>query len=336
MKRSVLTSTAVALAMLCAGTLSAATSGFQCTGESQCIFEIDGSTPQACLEQLEILTGPLTGAGTVQVALVDFKTLDGVCFTLSSAQEGYDRIVQTQTPGGYQFEYQSDFVMAESGGYTFYSTTPLHLRALNLYPNPLGQNPGPITYIVDEDVNFETNDGLHYMRVHQGSSVDVTTTRPKVICNLTSNACVIDINGSPMQTINPTIEIESEPLVPAGGNIQVGYVTFKELLDGVTGMRMTLQPASTIPPNSFFRLDPVNPGQNFPANVRGYFETQIELRGDVFLPVAGSPPLEVESTFPVNEWPPAPGTVQYILSQPIQYVNGVGDVLTIHKGSIQN
>ncbi len=336
MNRLLSTCTAFALAMICAGSLSAATTGFQCTGDSQCIFEIDGSTPQACLEQLEILTGPLTGAGSVKVALVDFKTLDGVCFTLSSSQEGYDRITQTQTPGGYQFEYESDFVQAESGGYTFYSTTPLHLRAANLWPNPLGQNPGPITYIVDNDVHFETSDGLHYMMVHQGSSVDVTTTRPKVICNLISNSCTIDINGSPQQTINPTIEIESEQLEDVGNFVQVGYVYFKEAIDNLTGFRMVLQPSTTDPPNSFFRLDPINPGQYFPANVRGYFETEIYLRGDVFRPIAGSPPLEIESTFPVNQWPPAPGTAQYVISQPIQYENSNGDVLTIHQGVIQN
>ncbi len=332
MKRIVFFSAAFALAVFCTQNVMAQ-DVYKCEGSTLCEFDIDGTLSPACIEAIEILVGPLTGSGTVKIALVNFKTLDGICFE-AGLGDGYHRITQTQEPTGFRFEYESQSILLTSNGVDYTSSDPLHLRSVNTYPNELGDNPGPIVYEVIAPVAFNENGGLRVLTLHPGSSVEVTTIKPRIICDLTGDHCEIDINGGPMFTINPTITIESEQLQPQGGNVQIGYVLDKDLLDLGTGFTMTLHPAAA-PDESFFLLEPVNPGFDFPAMVRGYFATQVQYNGDTYDPIGGQV-LEVEAISPVNEWPPNVGTAQYIITQPIQYENGVGDVLTIHDGLISN
>ncbi len=333
MKRIVMFCAALALSVFCTGNVMAQ-DVYQCEGSTHCIFDIDGSLSPACIEAIEILVGPLTGTGTVKIALVNFKTLDGICFE-AGLGDGYHRITQTQEPSGFRFEYESQSILLTSNGDDYTSADPLHLRSVNTYPNELGDNPGPIVYEVTAPVRFNENLGPRVLTLHPGSSVEVTTIKPRIICDLTGDHCEIDINGGPIFSINPTITIESEPLQPQGGNIQVGYVLSKDLFDnGLSGLTMTLAPTAA-PDESFFLVESINPGFDFPAMARGYFATQIQYNGDTWNPIGGQV-LEVEATSPVNEWPPNAGTAQYILMQPIQYENNVGDVLTIHGGMISN
>ncbi len=149
---------------------------FECTGDSECIFEIDGNTPQSCIEAIEVITGPLTGGGTVKLALVDYKSLAGTCFTLKTNQEGVNKITQTKTAAGFRFQYSSENVEATVPGYpgTFTNQNNLVLESLNAFPNELGQNGGvPIVYLLTEDV--EMVNGQHSLKIHAGSSVTMTT-----------------------------------------------------------------------------------------------------------------------------------------------------------------
>ena len=309
------------------GTATAA--DFECTGNSECIFQINDDTPQSCIEAIEIFTGPLTGTGPVQIALVDYKSLAGVCFTLNTNREGVNLITQTQTPGGYQFVYTSDFVEAQVPGIpgTFYSQNELRLEALNLYPNPLGENPGPIAYEVTEDVEFVN--GGERLRVFAGSSVVVETKKPKIICDLTSNKCYIQINGSDFD-INPTITIESEA-PEQSGNILIGRVTAKQLIDDL-GLEMTLD-FKRDPDESYFALEPLQADQTFPAMVRGYFASQITYEDEIY---HADGVLQIESVDPVESWPPADGAAQYIITEPVIFTSDSGNEIIVHEGHISN
>ena len=321
---------ALALVVFGAATTTAQTA-YECTGDSECIFQIDSNTPQACIEAIEIFTGPLTGTGPVKLAFVDFKSLAGICFTLSTTQEGYNVITQTDVGGMYQFEYSSDNLLAEVAGVQYWSTGTLHLRSLNLYPNELGDNPGPIAYEVTGDVTFNEVGGPGKLTVFKGSSVSVTTKRPRIICDLNSNSCFIEINGTPYD-INPTIHIESESPVDQGGGIRVGIVTAKEMIDAL-GLELVLSPWSSGTDENYFALESIDPQNDFPANVRGHFNTEITYNGEVY--TAGDV-LEVESTVPVNEWPPNPGSAQYILSHPVVFTSDSGNEIIIHEGVVSN
>ena len=333
MKRLMVFLAGCALAVFCTANVMAQ-DVYQCEGSTHCIFDIDGGLTPDCIEAIEILVGPLQGAGSVKIALVNFKTLDGICFE-AGLGDGYHRITQTQEPSGFRFEYESQSILLTSYGVDYSSANPLHLRSVNTYPNELGDNPGPIVYEVVAPVVFNEVSGPRVLTLHAGSSVEVTTRKPTNICNLTGQQCEVDINGSPIFSIQPTITIESDALQPQGPNTQVGYVRRKDLTtDDATDFTMTLSPTAA-PDESFFTVEGVNPNDYFPAMVRGYFATQIQYRGDTYDPIGGQI-LEVESIVLVNEWPPNPGTAEYIITQPIQYENSVGDVLTIHGGVITN
>ena len=309
------------------GSVSAA--DFECTGNSECIFQINGDTPQSCIEAIEIFTGPLTGTGPVQIAFVDYKSLAGVCFTLSTTKEGVNLITQTETPGGYQFVYTSNVVEAQVPGIpgSFWSQNELRLEALNLYPNPLGENNGPIAYEVAEDVKFVN--GSDVLTVFKGSSVVVETNKPKIVCDLTSNKCYIQINGSDYD-IHPTITIESERPEQAG-NILVGRVTAKQLIDDL-GLEMTLD-FQRDPDESYFALEPLQADQTFPAMVYGYFASQIEYKGETYRSDAV---LQIKSIDAVESWPPADATAQYLIAEPIIFTSDSGNEIIIHEGHISN
>ena len=304
---------------------------FDCTGDGQCEIILDGLSDD-CLTQIEITTGPLTGSGPIQLAICDYKALDGVCFDLElpPGGESFCEIAQERVGGGYRFTYSSD-VQATVPGVpgTFTGPDPLTLKSVNISPFPLGEDPNPVTYQVVSDVHLQNGMGNELI-LRQGSSVSIQTTKSKIICNLGNGTCEIDINGTP-SLINPIITIESEEPTPAGNNTKIGIVTAKELL-AQGGFTLVLDPQRA-PDESYFQLTPVNASQDFPAQVNGYFAAKIDVNGVTY---RSSDVLSVESTFPVNEWPPATGTAEYILSQPIQFFSDQGDVLTIHQGHVTN
>lgn len=313
------------------GTFCAASAfSFECTGDSQCIFEIDGNTPPACIAAIEVFTGPLTGSGPVKLAFVDYKSLVGTCFTLKTNQEGINKITQTQEPTGFRFEYSSQLVEAEVPGYsgTFYSNSgDLVLESVNTYPNELGENGGvPITYVVQNDVSM--SNGPNTLVLRAGSSVTMTTKSPTVYCTL-NGECYINFNGVPSQRATE-IEIESEQPADQGGGIRVGIVTAKRLLGD--DFELTLNP-DRAPDESFFRLESLDPDQDYPANVRGFFASQIEYDGEIYRTEGV---LEVESEGPVDEWPPAPGAAQYRVTAPTIFISDSGLEIVIEEGHIFN
>ncbi len=164
--------TAALVGIFCASTALS----FECTGDSECIFEIDGGTPQTCIEAIEVITGPLTGTGTVKIALVDYKSLAGTCFTLKTNRKGINKITQTKTSAGYRFQYSSEQVEATVPGVTgtFTNLNDLVLISLNTYPNELGRNGGvPIKYRLTKDVKLRN--GQHSLTVRAGSTVKMVT-----------------------------------------------------------------------------------------------------------------------------------------------------------------
>ncbi len=309
---------------------SAAAFSFECTGDGQCEIIIDG-VDQACLTAIEIFTGPLTGSGPIKLAICDYKSLDGVCFSLElPKQSELCQIKQTEEqPGLFRYEYTSN-VEATVPGYpgVFSGWDPLTLESVNLSPYELGNDPNPVTYRVNGDVLLSNGLGNDLV-LRDGSSVSMLTKKPKIICDLTGR-CYIEINGNGVN-IDPIITIESEEPVDNGGVVRVGLVTAKQLV-AANDIVMTLGP-DFAPSESYFMLERINANDPFPANVSGFFWTQIEHDGEIY---RSNEALEVKSAFPVNEWPPAAGTATYYVAGPVQYVSDSGNVIVVMEGEIRN
>ena len=301
---------------------------FVCTGDGNCQISING-LPQSCITAIELFTGPLSAStSTVQLAICDYKSLNGTCFNMElGGHENFCQVVEEEEqPGLYRYKAKMR-PTATVPGYpgTFVAQNNLILRSVNLYPYHLGSNPTPVTYEVISDAIYVNGNGDR-LAIARGSNTSMETVRPTTVCNL-SGQCVIIINGVDTQ-IFPIIEIESEPLVQVQPGLQVAKVTAKQLQAGL-GFEMRLDYER----ESNFVLRSLDFTTDFPAVVYADLNVVISYGGEEY---RSSSNLLLQSANPVSEWPPAAGSAAYYVEEPVIFTSDSGNEIIVAKGKVVN